>query len=67
MRRSGNQFQKSILDGLAINDGTYTKIIKNVLSPIGSFDSELDKLRVPGKIIQIDEISLKYKVNACRG
>ena len=64
IRWSTNQPQHSIINSLMFNHKTYTKIIQKFLGFLCSFDFKDNKLGGPGKLVQIDETGLKFKVKS---
>lgn len=67
IRWACDQPQYSIIQNLEINTRTYKKIILKFMEVVDSYDSNDDKLGGPGKIVQVDETSLNFKVKSHRG
>lgn len=67
IRWSCNVPQHSILEILKINTKTFRKIINNFLKVVRTFDFKDNKLGGEGRVVQIDETGLNFKIKAHRG
>lgn len=59
--------QSITINMLGIDHRTYKKVIQKFLSLVGEFNFRSNKLGGPGKIVQIDETGLNFKIKAHRG
>ena len=67
IRWACNQPQHSIIQNLGINSRTYKKIIRKFMELVDFYDLKENKLGGAGKIVQVDETSLNFKVKSHRG
>lgn len=67
IRWSCKQSQQTILNSMCIDTRTFKKVINKFLDIVALYDNHIEKLGGPGKIVQVDETGLNFKIKAHRG